>query len=97
MANTQKVMTLEDTAKLIAKVHANATGGAKFEYDNAKGEYGNIAAYMAAHKDGKVYGVKYPKPISNKADNRPPIACFMSFANGSSISRSQAIISGIAI
>lgn len=55
MANTQKVMTLEDTAKLIAKVHANATGGAKFEYDNAKGEYGNIAAYMAAHKDGKVY------------------------------------------
>ena len=61
MANTQKVMTLEDTAKLIAKVHANATGGAKFEYDNAKGEYGNIAAYMAAHKDGKVYGVKFPK------------------------------------
>ena len=42
MANTQKVMTLEDTAKLIAKVHANATGGAKFEYDNAKGEYGHI-------------------------------------------------------
>lgn len=61
MANTQKVMTLEDTAKLIAKVHANATGGAKFEYDNAKGEYGNIAAYMAAHKDGKVYGVRFPK------------------------------------
>ena len=61
MANTQKVMTLEDTAKLIAKVHANATGGAKFEYDNAKGEYGNIAAYFAAHKDGKVYGVRFPK------------------------------------
>ena len=61
MANTQKVMTLEDTAKLIAKVHANATGGAKFEYDNAKGEYGNVAAYMAAHTDGRVYGVKFPK------------------------------------
>lgn len=61
MANTQKVMTLEDTAKLIAKVHANATGGAKFEYDSAKGEYGNVAAYMAAHTDGKVYGVKFPK------------------------------------
>nr|DAW17545.1 MAG TPA: tail collar fiber protein [Bacteriophage sp.] len=54
-------MTLEDTAKLIAKVHANATGGAKFEYDNAKGEYGNVAAYMAAHTDGRVYGVKFPK------------------------------------
>ncbi|KAA8826837.1 hypothetical protein EMO92_01315 [Bifidobacterium reuteri] len=61
MANTQKVMTLEDTAKLIAKVHANASGGARFEYDTAKGEYGNIAAYMAAHTDGKVYGVKFPK------------------------------------
>lgn len=61
MANTQKVMTLEDTAKLIAKVHANATGGAKFEYDSAKGEYWNVAAYMAAHTDGKVYGVKFPK------------------------------------
>lgn len=61
MANIQKVMTLEDTAKLIAKVHANATGGAKFEYDTAKGEYGNLAAYFTAHTDGKVYGVKFPK------------------------------------
>ena len=61
MANTQKVMTLKDTAKLIAKVHASATGGAKFEYDSANGEYWNVAAYMAAHTDGRVYGVKFPK------------------------------------
>lgn len=61
MANTQKVMTLADTAKLIAKVHANAAKGVRFEYDGAKGEYGNIAAYFAAHKDGKVYGVRFPK------------------------------------
>lgn len=61
MANTQKVMTLADTAQLIAKVHANAAKGVRFEYDGTKGEYGNIAAYFAAHKDGKVYGVKFPK------------------------------------
>ncbi|MFR2313474.1 MAG: hypothetical protein ACLS6O_00290 [Bifidobacterium sp.] len=61
MANTQKVMTLADTAKLIAKVHANAAKGVRFEYDGTKGEYGNIAAYFAAHKDGKVYGVRFPK------------------------------------
>ena len=61
MANTQKVMTLADTAQLIAKVHANAAKGVRFEYDGTKGEYGNIASYFAAHKDGKVYGVKFPK------------------------------------
>lgn len=61
MANTQKVMTLADTAQLIAKVHANAAKGVRFEYDAAQGEYGNIAAYFTAHKDGKVYGVKFPK------------------------------------
>lgn len=61
MANTQKVMTLADTAQLIAKVHANAAKGVRFEYDAAKGEYGNIASYYLAHKDGKVYGVKFPK------------------------------------
>lgn len=61
MANTQKVMTLADTAQLIAKVHANAAKGVRFEYDGTKGEYGNIAAYFAAHKDGKVYGVRFPK------------------------------------
>ena len=54
-------MTLADTAKLIAKVHANAAKGVRFEYDGTKGEYGNIAAYFAAHKDGKVYGVRFPK------------------------------------
>ena len=36
MANTQKVMTLADTAKLIAKVHANAAKGVRFEYDGTK-------------------------------------------------------------
>lgn len=61
MANTQKVMTLADTAQLIAKVHANAAKGVRFEYDGTKGEYGNLAAYFTAHKDGKVYGVKFPK------------------------------------
>ena len=61
MANTQKVMTLADTAQLIAKVHANAAKGVRFEYDGTKGEYGNIASYYLAHKDGKVYGVKFPK------------------------------------
>ena len=61
MANAQKVMTLADTAQLIAKVHANAAKGVRFEYDPAAGEYGNIAAYFTAHKDGKVYGVRFPK------------------------------------
>lgn len=61
MANTQKVMTLADTAQLIAKVHKNAAQGVRFSYDSTKGEYGNIAAYFAAHKDGKVYGVRFPK------------------------------------
>lgn len=61
MANAQKVMTLADTAQLIAKVHANAAKGVRFEYDAAQGEYGNIASYFAAHKDGKVYGVRFPK------------------------------------
>lgn len=61
MANAQKVMTLADTAQLIAKVHANAAKGVRFEYDGTKGEYGNLAAYFTAHKDGKVYGVKFPK------------------------------------
>ena len=61
MANTQKVMTLADTAQLIAKVHANAAKGVRFEYDSTKGEYGNIASYYLAHKDGKVYGAKFPK------------------------------------
>lgn len=61
MANTQKVVTLADTAKLIAKVHANAAKGVRFKYDGTKGEYGNIAAYFAVHKDGKVYGVRFPK------------------------------------
>lgn len=61
MANTQKVMTLADTAQLIAKVHANAAKGVRFEYDSTKGEYGNLAAYFTAHKDGKVYGAKFPK------------------------------------
>ena len=50
MANTQKVMTLADTAQLIAKVHANAAKGVRFEYDSTKGEYGNLAAYFTAHK-----------------------------------------------
>ena len=72
MANTQKVMTLADTAKLIAKVHANAAKGVRFEYDGTKGEYGNIAAYFAAHKDGKVYGVRFPKyTYSNTPTGRP--------------------------
>ena len=61
MANTQKVMTLADTARLIAKVHKDATGGAAFEYDTSAGEYGNLAAYFDAHRDGKVYGVRFPK------------------------------------
>jgi hypothetical protein len=61
MANAQKVMTLADTAQLIAKVHKNAAQGVRFSYDSTKGEYGNIAAYFTAHKDGKVYGVKFPK------------------------------------
>ena len=61
MANAQKVMTLADTAQLIAKVHKNAAQGVRFSYDSTKGEYGNIAAYFAAHKDGKVYGVRFPK------------------------------------
>lgn len=61
MANTQKVMTLADTAQLIAKVHANAAKGVRFEYDSTKGEYGNLASYFTAHKDGKVYGVRFPK------------------------------------
>lgn len=61
MANTQKVMTLADTAQLIAKVHATAAKGVRFEYDGTKGEYGNLASYFTAHKDGKVYGVKFPK------------------------------------
>lgn len=61
MANTQKVMTLADTAQLIAKVHATAAKGVRFEYDSTKGEYGNLASYFTAHKDGKVYGVKFPK------------------------------------
>lgn len=59
--DTQKVMTLEDTAKLIAKVHAAAKDGTKLEYDSSKGEYGNLAAYFAAHADGRVYGVKFPR------------------------------------
>lgn len=68
MANTQKIMTLSDTAQLIAKVHRNAAGGAKFEYDSSKGEYGNIAAYFSAHADGRVYGVKMPRySYSNSA------------------------------
>lgn len=61
MANAQKVMTLADTAQLIAKVHATAAKGVRFEYDSTKGEYGNLAAYFTAHTDGKVYGVKFPK------------------------------------
>nr|DAM13773.1 MAG TPA: tail collar fiber protein [Caudoviricetes sp.] len=61
MANTQKVMTLADTARLIAKVHKDATGGAAFEYDTSAGEYANLAAYFDAHRDGKVYGVRFPK------------------------------------
>ena len=61
MANTQKVMTLADTAQLIAKVHANAAKGVRFEYDSTKGEYGNLASYFTVHKDGKVYGVRFPK------------------------------------
>lgn len=61
MANTQKVMTLADTAQLIAKVHANAAKGVRFEFDGTKGEYGNLASYFTAHKDGKVYGVRFPK------------------------------------
>ena len=61
MANTQKVMTLADTAQLIAKVHATAAKGVRFEYDGTRGEYGNLASYFTAHKDGKVYGVKFPK------------------------------------
>lgn len=61
MANTQKVMTLADTARLIAKVHKDAIGGAAFEYDASAGEYGNLAAYFDAHRDGKVYGVRFPK------------------------------------
>ena len=61
MANTQKVMTLADTAQLIAKVHKNAAQGVRFSYDSTKGEYGNIAAYFTAHTDGKIYGVKFPK------------------------------------
>lgn len=61
MANTQKVMTLADTAQLIAKVHATAAKGVRFEYDSTKGEYGNLASYFTAHKDGKVYGVRFPK------------------------------------
>ena len=61
MANTQKVMTLADTAQLIAKVHANAAKGVRFEYDSTKGENGNLAAYFTAHKDCKVYGAKFPK------------------------------------
>lgn len=61
MANTQKVMTLADTAQLIAKVHKNAAQGVRFSYDSTKGEYGNIAAYFTAHTDGKIYGAKFPK------------------------------------
>lgn len=61
MANAQKVMTLADTAQLIAKVHKNAAQGVRFSYDSTKGEYGNIAAYFTAHTDGKIYGVKFPK------------------------------------
>lgn len=61
MANAQKVMTLADTAQLIAKVHKNAAQGVRFSYDSTKGEYDNIAAYFTAHTDGKIYGVKFPK------------------------------------
>ena len=61
MANTQKLMTLADTANLIAKTHRNASGGSRPEYDTAAGEYGNLKAYWDAHRDGRVYGARFPK------------------------------------
>lgn len=61
MANTQKIMTLSDTANLIARVHRNANGGARPEYDTVSGEYTNLRAYWDQHRDGKVYGVQFPK------------------------------------
>lgn len=61
MANTQKLMTLADTANLIAKTHRNASGGSRPEYDTGAGEYGNLKAYWDAHRDGRVYGARFPK------------------------------------
>ena len=61
MANTQKVMTLADTAKLIAKVHANAPRACDSSTTAPRANTATFAAYFAAHKDGKVYGVRFPK------------------------------------
>ena len=63
MANTQKVMTLADTAKLIAKVHANAAKGVRFEYDGTKGEYGNMFAEGMSRAIRKMGYDKYSETI----------------------------------
>ena len=60
--NENKVMTLKDTANLIAKVHKAAANPVAIapHYDGAKGEYDNLAEWWSLNRDGKVYGVKIP-------------------------------------
>lgn len=60
--NENKVMTLKDTANLIAKVHKAAANPVAIapHYDGTKGEYDNLAEWWSLNRDGKVYGVKIP-------------------------------------
>lgn len=67
MVDTQKIMTLADTARLIAKVHKNAAGGQRLEYDATANEYTNIAAFWQIHADGKIYGARFPKWASSNS------------------------------
>ena len=60
--NKNKVMTLTDTANLIARVHKAAANPVAIapHYDGTTGEYDNLAEWWSLNRDGKVYGVKIP-------------------------------------
>lgn len=61
--NKNKVMTLEDTANLIARVHKAAANPVAIapHYDGTSGEYDNLAEWWSLNRDGKVFGVKIPE------------------------------------
>ncbi len=60
--NKNKVMTLEDTTNLLARVARSMAHpfAVTPHYDGETGEYDNLEEWWSLNRDGKVYGIKIP-------------------------------------
>lgn len=61
MVNLNAGCTIGQAAQLIKMAHEQDSNASTLAYDSSQGEYANVAAWWHAHRDGRVYGAKFPK------------------------------------